>query len=185
LVSAEYGMLPRSCQTRVARESSKGKVGGRTQEIQRLIGRSLRTVCDMAELGERTIWLDCDVVQADGGTRCASINGSFVALVLALRKLQKEGVLKKIPVSSSVGAISVGMLEGKEILDLNYEEDSTALVVMNIVMTSGGKFIEIQGTAEKEPFSLSEMGRMVALAKKGIDAIIKAEEKIIGAYLVK
>jgi ribonuclease PH len=118
-VSAEYGMIPRSCQTRVAREAARGKVGGRTQEIQRLIGRSLRTICDLSKLGERTVWLDCDVMQADGGTRCASINGSFIALVLALKKFQNEGVLKTIPVSNYVGAISVGMLNGKEILDLN------------------------------------------------------------------
>jgi len=182
-VSAEYGMIPRSCLTRVPREAAKGKLGGRTQEIQRLIGRSMRAVVDLPALGERTVWMDCDVIQADGGTRCASINGSFVALILALGKLKSDKVIKSIPVSEYVAAISVGMVNGKPALDLNYAEDSNAGVDMNIVMTGSGKFIEIQGTSEKEPFSFSEMENMAALAKKGINAIIAKQKALIGGIL--
>lgn len=178
-VTAEYGMIPRSCKTRVPREAAKGRQGGRTFEIQRLIGRSMRAVTDMPKLGERTIFLDCDVIQADGGTRCASIMGSFIALVLALEKMRKEGVIKDIPVSDYVAAISVGMLDGKPALDLNYEEDSGAGVDMNVIMTGSGKFIEIQGTAEKEPFSKVEMESLLALAREGIAELVDIEKKIL------
>ena len=142
-VTAEYGMLPRSCQSRIARESSRGKVGGRTQEIQRLVGRSLRAVVDMPALGERTIWIDCDVIQADGGTRAASITGAFVALADALKKIQKEGLVESLPLTDYVASVSLGIIDEKIILDLAYEEDSKAEVDMNVVMTGKGKFIEI------------------------------------------
>ena len=178
-VTAEYGMLPRSCKTRVIREASRGKLGGRTQEIQRLIGRSLRAVVDLTKLGERTIRMDADVMQADGGTRCASITGSFIALVLALEKLKKENILDELPISDYVAAISIGILDGKETLDLSYEEDSQASVDMNIVMTGKGKLIEVQGTAEGEPFSLKQMNNMIELAKKGMKKIFAAQNKIL------
>jgi len=178
-VTAEYGMIPRSCKSRVQREASKGKLGGRTMEIQRLIGRSMRTVVDMKSIGERTIWMDCDVIQADGGTRCASITGSFISLVMALDKIRKEGLITKMPVSDFVAAISVGMLKGEPILDLDYDEDSTSEVDMNIIMTGSGKFIEIQGTAEREPFSKQEMDKLLVLAKKGVGELISAEKKIL------
>ena len=178
-ITAEYGMIPRSCKTRVQREASKGKLGGRTMEIQRLIGRSMRSVADMSKIGERTIWIDCDVIQADGGTRCASITGSFVSVLLALEKMREEGAIGEIPVSDYVAAVSVGMLEGKPILDLDYSEDSTADVDMNIIMTGDGRFVEIQGTAEKEPFKKEDMNRLIALAKKGIDELIVAQKKAL------
>lgn len=178
-VSAEYGMLPRSCRTRVQREASKGKLGGRTHEIQRLIGRSMRTVVDTAKLGERTVWMDCDVIQADGGTRCASITGSFVALVLALEAMRKNNLVNSIPVSDYVAAVSVGMVEGKPALDLDYDEDSTAEVDMNIIMTGDGRYIEVQGTAEREPFKKEEMDKLLALAKNGIGELIAAQKKIL------
>ena len=178
-VTAEYSMLPRSCKSRVPRESAKGKLGGRTHEIQRLIGRSMRTVVDMNKLGERTIWIDCDVIQADGGTRCASITGSFISLVLALAKLKNDGVLSEVPVSDYVSAVSVGILEGVPALDLDYEEDSNADVDMNIVMTGDGRFIEVQGTAEKEPFSKSDMEKLMALAKKGAEELIEIQRKTL------
>ncbi|NQU73915.1 MAG: ribonuclease PH, partial [Candidatus Omnitrophica bacterium] len=152
-ITAEYGMLPRSTSERTRRESIRGKISGRTHEIQRLIGRSLRAVVDLNALGERTIWLDADVIQADGGTRVASINGAFIALVLALRSLVKENALKKWPLLDWVAAISVGIVDGKKLLDLCYEEDAGAEVDMNIVMTGKEKFIEVQGTAEKNPFT--------------------------------
>ena len=182
-VTAEYSMIPRSCKSRVPRESSKGKLGGRTHEIQRLIGRSMRTVVDMTKLGERTIWMDCDVIQADGGTRCASITGSFIALVLALAKLKKDGILSEIPVSDYVAAISVGMIDGKPALDLDYEEDSTAEVDMNIVMTGNGRFIEVQGTAEREPFTKAEMEKLMALAKNGIEELVAIQKKSLKGLL--
>lgn len=178
-VSAEYGMIPRSCKTRVQREASKGKLGGRTHEIQRLIGRSMRTVTDTAKLGERTIWMDCDVIQADGGTRCASITGSFVSLVLALGEMKKKGLINDIPISDFVAAVSVGMIGGKPVLDLDYEEDSNAEVDMNIIMTGDGRYIEVQGTAEREPFRKEEMDKMLALAKSGINELIAAQKKIL------
>lgn len=178
-VTAEYGMIPRSCKTRVQREASKGKLGGRTHEIQRLIGRSMRTVVDMKALGERTIWMDCDVIQADGGTRCASITGSFVSLALALEKICKDGIIKKLPISDYVAAISVGIIGGKPVLDLNYDEDSAAEVDMNVIMTGDGRFIEIQGTAEREPFGRKDMDSLLSLAKKGIVELIGAEKKAL------
>jgi len=152
-VTAEYSMIPRSCKTRVQREAAKGKLGGRTHEIQRLIGRSMRTVVDTEKLGERTIWMDCDVIQADGGTRCASITGSFISLALALEKICKDGIIKEVPISDYVAAVSVGVIGGRGVLDLNYDEDSAADVDMNVIMTGDGRFIEIQGTAEREPFT--------------------------------
>lgn len=178
-VTAEYGMIPRSCKSRVSREASKGKLGGRTHEIQRLIGRSLRSVTDMTKLGERTIWLDCDVIQADGGTRCASITGSFVALVLALEKMKKDCLLKTVPLSDYVAAISVGIIGGETVIDLDYEEDSKAEVDMNVVMTGAGKFIEIQGTAEKEPFKKEDLNKLITLAQKGIEDIIHVQKNIL------
>jgi ribonuclease PH len=171
-VTAEYGMLPRSTGTRTQRESSRGGPSGRTQEIQRLIGRSLRAVIDMTMIGERTIMLDCDVIQADGGTRTASITGAFVALSLACRKMLKNNQIKKSPIINEVAAVSVGIVGGTPVLDLNYVEDSTAEVDMNIVCTGNGKFIEVQGTAEHAPFSPEEMNEMVALARKGIDRLL-------------
>jgi ribonuclease PH len=178
-VTAEYSMIPRSCKSRVPRESSKGKLGGRTHEIQRLIGRSMRTVVDTNKLGERTIWIDCDVIQADGGTRCASITGSFISLVLALAKLKKDGIIAEVPVSDYVAAVSVGMLDGKPALDLDYEEDSNADVDMNIIMTGDGRFIEVQGTAEREPFSKGDMEKLLALAKGGVEELISIQKKAL------
>lgn len=178
-VTGEYGMIPRSCRSRVPREASKGRLGGRTHEIQRLIGRSLRTVTDMTKLGERTIWLDCDVIQADGGTRCASISGSFVALALALDKMRKDGLIKNVPLSDHVAAVSVGIINGETVLDLDYDEDSKGEVDMNIVMTGKGKFIEIQGTAEREPFNKGDLDKLTLLAEKGIQEIMSAQKKIL------
>lgn len=178
-VTAEYSMIPRSCKSRVPREASKGKLGGRTHEIQRLIGRSMRTVVDMDKLGERTIWIDCDVIQADGGTRCASITGSFISLVLALAKLKKDGVIAEVPVSDYVAAVSVGMLDGRPALDLNYDEDSGAEVDMNIIMTGDGRFIEVQGTAEREPFTKNEMERLLTLARGGVEKLIAAQKRAL------
>jgi ribonuclease PH len=178
-VTAEYGMIPRSCKSRVSREASKGKLGGRTHEIQRLIGRSLRSVTDMTKLGERTIWLDCDVIQADGGTRCASITGSFVALALALEKMKKDRLLQTVPLSDYVAAISVGIIGGLTVIDLDYEEDSKAEVDMNVVMTGAGKFIEVQGTAEREPFNREDLNKLIALAQRGIEDIIHTQKNIL------
>lgn len=180
-VTAEYSMLPRSTHTRSSRESSRGKVSGRTQEIQRLIGRSLRTVVDMEQLGERTIWIDCDVIQADGGTRTASITGAFVAMCLAMKQLKKDKKIDTIPIKDFVAATSVGVLEGKKILDLEYSEDSVAEVDMNIVKTGKGGFVEIQGTAEQEPFSEKDMDAMLSLANKGIKELIALQKKTIGS----
>jgi ribonuclease PH len=182
-VTAEYGMLPRATSTRSNREAASGKVGGRTMEIQRLIGRSMRSVIKLEELGERTVWLDCDVIQADGGTRCASITGAFVALVLALGKLKAGGQLKSIPVSDYVAAISVGIVAGMPLLDLAYEEDSKADVDMNIVKTSDGRFVEIQGTAEAEPFDTGALNGLLALADKGITDLIAKQRSIVGPIL--
>jgi ribonuclease PH len=172
-VTAEYAMLPRATNTRTQRETQRPS--GRTQEIQRLIGRSLRAVVDTKLLGERQIFLDCDVIQADGGTRCASISGAYVALALACRKLVKNSVIKTSPILSEVAAVSVGIIEGEPILDLCYTEDSTADVDMNIVCTGAGKFIEIQGTAEREPFTREQMDIMLALAEKGINDIFAVQ----------
>ena len=178
-VTAEYGMIPRSCKTRVQREAVKGKLGGRTHEIQRLIGRSMRTVVDTAKLGERTIWMDCDVIQADGGTRCASITGSFISLALALERMRGDGIIKGMPVSDYVAAVSVGIIDGKPALDLNYDEDSAAEVDMNVIMTGDGRFIEVQGTAEREPFGKNEMDSLLALAWCGIEELIGVEKKVL------
>ncbi|MBF0494087.1 MAG: ribonuclease PH [Candidatus Omnitrophica bacterium] len=171
-VSAEYGMIPASCQTRTPREAAKGKPGGRTFEIQRLIGRSMRSIVDMTSIGERTVWLDADVIQADGGTRCASITGSCVALIMALDKLVRAGKIKNFPVKSLVAAVSVGVVKGEICLDLNYEEDSHAEVDMNVVKTSSGDFVEVQGTAETKPFSKTVMDEMVESAGKGIEKLV-------------
>lgn len=178
-VTAEYSMLPRATQTRTQRESAKGKIGGRTQEIQRLVGRALRSVVDLDKLGERTVWLDCDVIQADGGTRTASITGAFVALVDALQKLVDTGQLAKLPVTDYLAATSVGKIKGNLMLDLCYTEDSQAEVDMNVVMTRAGKFVELQGTAEAEPFTREEMDGMLALAEKGIRELIKTQEAVL------
>lgn len=182
-VTAEYGMLPRATTTRTQREASAGKVGGRTQEIQRLIGRSLRSVVTMAELGERTIWVDCDVIQADGGTRTAAITGGFVAMVLAMEKLRERGALPRIPVTDYVAATSVGVVGGVPMLDLAYEEDSRADVDMNVIKTSDGRFIEIQGTAEAAPFTRAEFDSLVSLAEAGITTLIGIQREVLGKIL--
>ena len=184
-VTAEYGMIPRSCRTRVQREAAKGRLAGRTMEIQRLIGRSMRSVTDMSKIGERTLWVDCDVIQADGGTRCASITGSFISVILALDKMRQEGLISEIPVSDYVAAVSVGILNGDPVLDLNYDEDSTAEVDMNIIMTGDGRFVEVQGTAEREPFKKEDMNRLIALAKKGIDELVAAQKKVLKGIMIK
>lgn len=179
-ITAEYGMLPASCGNgRISRESSKGKVGGRTHEIQRLIGRSLRTIADLDALGERTVWIDADVIQGDGGTRTAAITGSFIALILALRKLVDEENLAELPIRDTVAAISVGIVEGRPCLDLCYTEDSTAHVDMNFVMTGKGKIIEAQGTAEREPFSKTELDKLYLLARKGIKELTSLQKKVL------
>ncbi len=170
-ITAEYGMLPGSSTSRIARESTRGKVGGRTHEIQRLIGRSLRAVADMKVLGERTLWIDCDVIEADGGTRTASITGSYVALALALHRLRGRGALSGQPLRDSVAAVSVGIVRGEPLVDLCYTEDSTADVDMNLVMTGGGRFIEVQGTAEADPFSAEQLARLTALGTASIAAL--------------
>jgi ribonuclease PH len=182
-VTAEYGMLPRATSTRTQREATAGKVGGRTQEIQRLIGRSLRSVTRLPELGERTIWVDCDVIQADGGTRTASITGGFVAMVLAMQKMREAGQIKAIPVSDYVAATSVGVVGGMPMLDLAYEEDSRADVDMNIVKTGDGRFIEVQGTAEGAPFERQALDDLMALGDKGIQELVGLQRTIVGAFL--
>lgn len=179
-ITAEYSLLPSSTETRTQREATKGKISGRTSEIQRLIGRALRAVVDLNKLGERTIWIDCDVIQADGGTRTASITGSFVALYLALKKLQEAGTIEPIPVKDFVAAISVGIVDGEKVLDLEYIEDSRADVDMNVVMTGKGEFVEIQGTAEGDPFSRKELDSLLELAAKGIQELITLQKSIIG-----
>jgi len=179
-VTAEYGMLPRSTHTRTDREAARGKQSGRTQEIQRLIGRSLRTVTDLAALGERQVRIDCDVIQADGGTRTAAITGSFVALHRALSGLVKAGKLAKLPLSDHVAAISCGIYQGTPVLDLDYAEDSTAEADANFVLTGAGKIIEVQGTAERAPFSDDELLSLLKLARKGIDELIARQKKVLG-----
>jgi ribonuclease PH len=178
-ITAEYGMLPGSSQERIGRESSRGKVGGRTHEIQRLIGRSLRAIADLKSLGERTIWIDCDVIQADGGTRTASITGAYVALAEAARGWLDRGIMIREPIKDSVAAVSVGIIDGKILLDLCYEEDSRADVDMNFVMTGSGKFIEVQGTAESAPFTRRQMERMADIAQAGIKELMKAQKIVI------
>jgi len=182
-VTAEYGMLPRATSTRTTREATAGKVGGRTQEIQRLIGRSLRAITSMQELGERTVWIDCDVIQADGGTRTASITGGFVALVLALERLRQQAVIPRVPVTDYVAATSVGVVGGTPMLDLAYDEDSRADVDMNVVKTAGGKFIEVQGTAEAQPFDRAELDALLALADRGISALVEQQRAVVGKIL--
>src|SRR5438552_3619210 len=179
-VTAEYGMLPRATNTRMQREASAGKVGGRTQEIQRLIGRSLRSVTNLPALGERTIWIDCDVIQADGGTRTASITGAFVALALALEKLRARDVLKSIPLSDYVAAISVGIVDGEPLLDLAYDDDSRAEVDMNVVKTGDGRFVEVQGTAEAIPFGREALLTLLDLADAGIRELVEKQRAIVG-----
>lgn len=180
-VTAEYSMLPRATHTRSSRESSKGKVGGRTHEIQRLIGRSLRAVTDMAALGERCIHIDCDVIQADGGTRTASITGAWVALADAVKGLLQRGVISANPLKEGVAAVSVGIVEGKALLDLDYSEDSAAEVDMNFVMTSSERFVEVQGTAESEPFTQAQMDEMRTLAVNGIRQLLQAQREALKA----
>lgn len=179
-ITAEYSLLPGSTLTRTAREASRGKIGGRTSEIQRLIGRSLRAVVDMKSLGERTVWIDCDVIQADGGTRTASITGAYVALCLALKKYQQQGIWEQIPIKDYLAAISVGIVDGQPTLDLDYIKDSQAEVDMNVVMTGQGEFVEIQGTAERTPFSRARLDELLQLAEKGIRELIQLQQHILG-----
>jgi len=179
-LTAEYSMLPMSTPTRNIRESARGRIGGRTHEIQRLIGRSLRAVTDLNSFGERTMYIDCDVIQADGGTRTASITGGFIAMMDAFRKLKEKGLVEKVPVKDFVSAISVGVVNGDILLDLAYEEDSTADVDMNFVMTRGGQFIEVQGTAEQTPFSRDLLDKMVDVATKGISELTEKQIEIFG-----
>jgi len=176
-VTAEYAMLPRSSGQRIQRERSK--VGGRTHEIQRLIGRALRSVVDMKALGERSVLIDCDVVQADGGTRTASITGAYIALVDALRHVKKKGLMENVPVLDYLAAVSVGIVDGKPMVDLCYIEDSGAEVDMNLVMTGKGKIVEVQGTAEGEPFSKAELGKLLALGEKGIKALVRKQGEVL------
>jgi ribonuclease PH len=178
-VTAEYSMLPRATTKRTPREVNKGRPSGRTHEIQRLIGRSLRAVVDMALLGERTVTLDCDVVQADGGTRTASITGAFVALALALQQCVKYGMIKRLPLIDYVAATSVGMLDGEPMIDLCYEEDSRAAVDMNVVMTGAGRFVEVQATAERHAFDDQQMARMLALARSGIAELVEIQKRVV------
>ena len=179
-LTAEYSMLPMSTQTRTTRESIRGRLGGRTHEIQRMIGRSLRAVTDLTAFGERTIYLDCDVIQADGGTRTASITGAFIALVELFKRLRQEGIVKEIPVSDYLSAISVGIVDNQILLDLEYEEDSRADVDMNFVMTGSGLFIEVQGTAERVPFNKEQLDLMTQLAVSGIQKIIDRQKEVVG-----
>jgi ribonuclease PH len=179
-VTAEYGMLPRSTNTRMDREAARGKVGGRTMEIQRLIGRSIRAVVDMTALGERTVTLDCDVIQADGGTRTAAITGAWCAMALAARRLVADGLISADPVRQAVAAVSVGVIDGRAMLDLCYAEDSRAEVDMNVVMTAAGEFVEVQGTAEGEPFARSVLDQLTDLAWVGIERLVAIQERTIG-----
>ena len=178
-ITAEYGMLPRSSSERIPREAARGRIGGRTQEIQRLIGRSLRAVVDLKALGEHTIWIDCDVIQADGGTRTASITGGFIALADAVQAAQKKGVLSANPLRDYLAAISVGKVDGNVLMDLSYAEDSKAEVDMNVVMTGHGHFVEIQGTAEHHPFAQSDLNRLLAMAKKAIKELVGLQQKLL------
>ena len=184
-VSSEYSMLPRSTLTRTPREVSKGRQSGRTHEIQRLIGRSLRAVTDLTKLGERTIWVDCDVIQADGGTRTASITGAFVALGLALQKLVEAGTLPGVPLRDFVAAISAGIVDGEVLLDLCYEEDSRADVDMNFVMTAGGKMVELQATAEHQVFDDAQLAKMTAFARKGVKELIAKQSAVLSSLTSK
>jgi ribonuclease PH len=181
-ITAEYAMIPRATLTRTPRESSKGRIGGRTHEIQRLIGRSLRAVADMKKIGERTITVDCDVIQADGGTRTASITGAFVALGIAVERLLASGTLKASPIRDFVAATSVGIVDGTVVLDLPYDEDSRAEVDMNFVMTGSGKFIELQATAEQHPFDETQLAEMMRLAKKGCNELVAMQREILPKF---
>lgn len=178
-ITAEYSMLPRATSTRTLRDAVTGRIGGRTHEIQRLIGRAMRSVTDLQALGEKTIWLDCDVIQADGGTRTASITGAFVALMEAVRYAQKNKIITKQPVKDYVAAVSVGIVDGIPLLDLSYAEDARAEVDMNVVMTGSGKFIEIQGTAETNPFDKKQLQELLTLAQSGIKKIIAQQKKVL------
>jgi len=178
-ITCEYGMLPRATLTRTPREAARGRQGGRTFEIQRLIGRSMRAVVDLAKLGERTIWMDCDVIQADGGTRTASITGAFVALGLAVQKLVAAGTLKSAPLRDFVAATSVGIVDGEILLDLAYEEDSRAEVDMNVVMTGGGRLVEVQATAEQTPFTDEQMQQLMKLARQGIADLVARQKSVL------
>ena len=182
-VTAEYGMLPRATSTRTTREATSGKVGGRTQEIQRLIGRSLRSVTALGELGERSIYIDCDVIQADGGTRTAAITGGFVALVLALERLREQRVVPRVPITDYVAATSVGIVDGTPMLDLAYDEDSRAEVDMNVVKTSDGRFIELQGTAETKPFDRAALDALLKHADVGLAQLFDAQRGVVGKIL--
>jgi ribonuclease PH len=184
-VTAEYGMLPRATSTRTQREASAGKIGGRTQEIQRLIGRSLRSITKLTDLGERTIWIDCDVIQADGGTRTASITGGFVALALALKRMKELALIRDVPLTDYVAATSVGIVDGAALLDLAYDEDSRAEVDMNFVKTGQGKFIELQGTAEGQPFDRRALDALMELADAGIKQLIEMQRSIVGDVVRK
>jgi len=179
-VTAEYSMLPRSTHTRKIRDIAKGKLDGRTSEIQRLIGRSLRSVVDLEKLGERTIWLDCDVIQADGGTRTASITGAFIAMVIAMQGLIEKGLIESVPVKHYLAAISVGLLEENVALDLCYEEDSSAIVDMNVIMTHDKRIVEVQGTGEEAPFTREQMNTMLDYAEKGILELVEVQKEFIG-----
>lgn len=178
-ITSEYGMLPRATEQRTAREAARGKQSGRTQEIQRLIGRALRAVTDFKALGERTIWVDCDVIQADGGTRTAAITGGFVAVALALERLVAAGFLTAVPLRDSVAAVSVGLIAGEPLLDLNYEEDSTAEVDMNVVLTGAGQFVEVQATAEGRPFGQGEFALLLDIAAKGIRTLAVHQQNLL------
>ena len=179
-VTAEYSLLPRATQVRTIREASAGRVSGRTHEIQRLIGRSLRSVVDLEALGERTVWIDCDVIEADGGTRTAAITGAFISLRDALSRAHKSGILQKMPVTDYLAAISVGIVGGEPRLDLSYAEDCGAQVDMNVVMTGSGKFVEVQGTAEDAPFDRAGLDDLLALAEKGIKELVNIQKKALG-----
>ena len=184
-ITSEYAMIPRATLTRTPRDSSKGRIGGRTHEIQRLIGRSLRAVTDLARLGERSIFIDCDVIQADGGTRTASITGAFVALGLALQRLVEAGTLSSAPLRDFVAATSIGIVDGEILLDLNYEEDSRAHVDMNLVMTGSKKIVEIQGTAEQHPFDDAQLKKMMDMARRGIESLIAKQQAILSKLMLR
>lgn len=178
-ITSEYGMLPRATDQRTAREASRGKQSGRTQEIQRLIGRSLRAVADLKAMGERTMWIDCDVIQADGGTRTASITGAYVAMALAFERLVATGIIRTVPLRDSVAAVSVGIVNDQLLLDLDYEEDSQAQVDMNVVMTGKGRFVEVQATAEGRPYTSKELLQLLELASRGIERLMEVQRGLI------
>ena len=182
-ITAEYGMLPSSSPTRIVREAARGRIGGRTHEIQRLIGRSLRAIANLEVLGEKTVWIDCDVIQADGGTRTASITGAYVALAEAAHRWSEKRITKQALIKDAVAAVSVGIVDGKVLLDLNSEEDSHAEVDMNLVMTGSGKFVEVQGTAEITPFTKAKLDRIVEVARIGIRELLQVQKRVLAAVL--